>query len=100
MARQAGKRAGMAHPQSEPAGTLVAGIVSLGAPARREPQADAHLRRTRLRRQAREPGVFDWSYLDEQQTGRGPDGKDYRLLPFGPGGVAGRIFMPGPPNLD
>src|SRR5665811_2532511 len=57
MARSAGKRAGVAHPQSESAGTLVAGIVSLGAPARREPQADAHLRRTRLRRQAREPGV-------------------------------------------
>jgi hypothetical protein len=26
-------------------------------------------------------------------AGRGPDGKDYRLLPFGPGGVAGRIFV-------
>jgi hypothetical protein len=28
---------GVAHPQGESAGTLVAGIVSLGAPARREP---------------------------------------------------------------
>ena len=48
---------GVAHSPSESAGTLVAGDVPLGAPARRESQADAHLRRTRLRGQAREPGV-------------------------------------------
>ena len=47
----------MAHPQSQSAGTLVAGNVSLGAPARRQPQTDPRLRRTRLRRQARESGV-------------------------------------------
>src|SRR5207248_1679065 len=62
MARPAGQRSGVAHPQSESAGTLVAGIVSLGAPARSESQTAAHLRRTRLRRQTREPGVHgaDW----------------------------------------
>src|SRR5450631_1092386 len=41
MARPARKRSGVAHPQSESAGTLVVGIVSLGTPARRESQADA-----------------------------------------------------------
>src|ERR1035441_9150436 len=56
-ARPAGKRSGVAHPQSESAGTLVLGIVSLVAPTRRQPQADPRLRRTRLRRQADERGV-------------------------------------------
>ncbi len=57
MARPAGKCAGVAHPPSQSAGALVAGIVSLVAPARSEPQADARFRRTRLCRPTREPGV-------------------------------------------
>ena len=69
MARPAGERSGVAYPQSESAGTLVAGIVSLGAPTRREPQADAHLRRTRLRRQAREPSVDGADRRRQNRTG-------------------------------
>src|SRR5580658_3291405 len=47
----------MAHSPSESARTLVAGDVPLVAPAGGEPQADAHVRRTRLRSQTREPGA-------------------------------------------
>ena len=49
--RPAGKRAGVAHPARESAGTLVAGNVSLGPPAGREPQTDSRVCRTGVRRQ-------------------------------------------------
>ena len=42
----------MAHSTGESAGAMVAGDVSVVAPAGREPQADAHVRRTRLRGEA------------------------------------------------
>ena len=72
MARPAGKRAGVAHPQSQSAGTLVAGNVSLVAPARRQPQTDPRLCRTRLRRQAREPGVGRADWRRQNGTGLRP----------------------------
>src|SRR6266566_9386960 len=47
----------MADSQSKSARTMVAGDVSVVAPARDQPQADAHVRRTRLRGQTRESGA-------------------------------------------
>jgi len=43
LARPSGRRPGVAHPARQPAGTLVAGDLSLCPPARRQPQTDAHL---------------------------------------------------------
>jgi hypothetical protein len=57
MARPAGKCFGVADSESESARTLVARNVSLGAPAWCQPQTDAGVRGTRLRRETREPGV-------------------------------------------
>ncbi len=51
MARPPGARSGVAHPKRQSARTLVAGHISLRPPARRQPQADPRLCRTRLRHQ-------------------------------------------------
>src|ERR1035437_4077009 len=84
MARSAGKRSGVADTQSQPAGTLVAGDVSVDAAARRQPQTDARFRRTRLRGQTRESGT-------DRPDGRGQDGSCLRASAEG---IAERPSVP------
>src|ERR1017187_6565026 len=69
------------HPPSESAGTLVSGVVSLGAPTWCEPQADAHLRRTRLCRQARESGVDGSDRRRQNRTGLRPSVEGFAERP-------------------